>query len=106
MVRHHGDVEVRAAAVLKGEEAAVVQIGPHEAIFGEAEAVAAVGLGAVAGGRVREVDATAVADVIKQCHAVAVRIGRGLFAYFGRDGREHHILTRHPNIRRCWQPES
>lgn len=36
-VRHHGDVEVRAAAVLKGEKAAVVQVGPHEAVFGEAE---------------------------------------------------------------------
>lgn len=87
-------MEVRAAAVLKGEKAAVVQVGPHEAVFGEAEAVAAVGLGAVAGGRVREVDAAAVADVIEQGHAVAVRIGRGLFAYFGGDGREHHILTR------------
>ena len=87
-------MEVRAAAVLKGEKAAVVQVGPHEAVFGEAEAVAAVGLGAVAGGRVREVDTAAVADVIEQGHAVAVRIGRGLFAYFGGDGREHHILTR------------
>ena len=87
-------MEVRAAAVLNGEKAAVVQIRPHEAVFGKAEAVAAVGLRAVAGGRVRKVDAAAVAHVVEQGNAVAVRIGGGLFAYLGGDGREHHILTR------------
>ncbi len=92
-VGHHGHMEVRPPAVFQREETAVVKIGPDEPIFGQPEAVAAVGLRAVAGGRVREVDAAAVAHVVEERQPVAARIGGRLLARLGRDGRQDDFLT-------------
>ena len=74
-VGHHGHVEVRAAAVFQREKAAVVEIRPDQLILGQPEAVAAVGLGDVAGGGVDEMDLAGVAHHVENGLAVAARIG-------------------------------
>ncbi len=92
-VRQHGDMKMRAAAVFERKEAALVQVGADKFVFGQAEAVAAVGLGGVAGGGVRKVDAPGVAHIVKQGETVAVRVGRGRPSRLGRQRRQDDGVT-------------
>ena len=90
-VGQHGHMEVGATAVLDGEVTGIVQVGTDQAVFGQAEAVAGVGLGEVTRRGIRKVHVAAVADEVQQGAAVALRIGRRLAAQLAGDGRQHRI---------------
>ena len=89
-VGEHRHMKVRPAAVLNGKEPCAVQIGAYQAVLSKTHAVAVVGLGHVARGRVRKVDATRVADEGEEVFSVSLRIGRGAasrrFRELGREG--------------------
>ena len=83
-------MKVCPAAVLNGKEPCAVQIGADQAVLSKTHAVAVVGLGHVARGRIRKVDAARVADEGEEVFSVSLRIGRGAasrcFRELGREG--------------------
>ena len=82
-VGQHGHVKMGAAAVFQRKKSALIEIRPDQAVFGQPEAIAAVGLGDVPAGGVGEMDMITVAHLVQK--GLAVPSGIAVFLPLIRD---------------------